>query len=80
MANERTEKVKKMTLRSYYQSLPDASYPKTSFINEVVKETGVSAPTVRNWINYGMRPSKQEYVDVLVRLTGIEESELWERK
>lgn len=67
----------KMTLRGYYDELPDAVYPKTNFINEVVRKTGVSAATVRNWIFYGMKPANENHIKVLSELTGITSEKLW---
>ena len=32
----------KITLKDYYSNLPNATHPKTEFINEVIKKTGVS--------------------------------------
>lgn len=66
-----------MNLKDYYSSLPDASFPKKDLLNEVVKRTGVSISTVRNWIFYGMRPSKPEHIAALVEVTGIKEEDLW---
>lgn len=71
------KKQKKMTLRGYYDELPDAVYPKTNFINEVVRKTGVSAATVRNWISYGMKPANENHIKVLSELTGIPSEKLW---
>lgn len=73
-----SEKVKKMTLKDYYTSLPNASHPKTDLINEVAMETGVSAVTVRNWFLYGMRPKNRKHIEVLVKKTGIPAEDLWE--
>lgn len=67
----------KMTLRDYYESLPSSEHPKTDFVNEVVRRTGVSSATVRNWIFYGMRPLKKEHVKVLSDVTGIPQDALW---
>lgn len=67
----------KMTLRDYYEGLPDAECPKTNFINSIVVKTGVSATTVRNWIFYGMKPANDKHISVLVELTGIPVEELW---
>lgn len=78
LPNSLEEKSSKMTLKDYYLSLPDASYPKTEFINKIALETGVTASTVRNWIKYGMKPNSKEHVAILSRETGIPEDELWE--
>ena len=67
----------KMTLRGYYDGLPDAECPKTNFINTIVARTGVSATTVRNWIFYGMKPANENHVNILVDVTGIPANELW---
>jgi len=79
--NEKTtrkdDKVEKMTLRGYYNSLPHASYPKTAFINAVVQRCNVSVVTVRNWIRLGMRPSNPEHIRILSEMTGIAKNDLW---
>lgn len=67
----------KMTLRGYYDELPDAECPKTNFINTIVARTGVSATTVRNWIFYGMKPANENHINILVDVTGIPANELW---
>lgn len=67
----------KMTLRGYYENLPDATCPKTDFINEVASKTGVTSTTVRNWIFYGMKPANENHINVLVDVTGIPANELW---
>nr|DAI40425.1 MAG TPA: SOS-response transcriptional repressor [Caudoviricetes sp.]DAS49683.1 MAG TPA: SOS-response transcriptional repressor [Caudoviricetes sp.] len=68
---------KKMTLRGYYESLPDATCPKTDFINEIASRTGVTSSTVRNWIFYGMKPANENHIGVLVEVTGIPADKLW---
>ncbi len=72
------EKKHKMTLKGYYAQIPDASHPKTEFVNEIAMEAGVSVATVRNWIVYGMKPANKSHIDILVRKTGIPADELWE--
>lgn len=69
---------KKMTLRGYYDSLPDSTHPKTEFVNDIARRAGVSTTTVRNWIAYGMKPNKHEHVKILSEVTGIPENELWD--
>lgn len=68
---------RKMTLRGYYESLPDATCPKTDFINEIASRTGVTSSTVRNWIFYGMKPANENHIGVLVEVTGIPADKLW---
>lgn len=68
---------KKMTLRGYYESLPDATCPKTDFINEIASRTGVTSSTVRNWIFYGMKPANENHIGILVEVTGIPAESLW---
>lgn len=75
---ENQQKVQKMTLKGYYQQLPDANHPKTDFVNEVAMDAGVSAATVRNWVIYGMRPQNKNHVEILSRKTGIPVENLWE--
>ena len=78
VAKENQEKVRKMTLKGYYSQLPDATHPKTDFVNEVAIEAGVSAATVRNWVIYGMLPQNKSHVEILSRKTGIPVEDLWE--
>ena len=67
----------KMTLRGYYESLPNSSHPKTEFVNEIAVRAGVSTATVRNWISYGMKPSNPEHIELLSQMTGIDKDSLW---
>lgn len=78
LTKQNQQKERKMTLKGYYSQLPDASHPKTEFVNEVAIETGVSAATVRNWVIYGMRPQNKAHVEFLSRKTGIPVENLWE--
>ena len=71
------EEQRKMTLRDYYEGLPDATCPKTDFINEIASRTGVTSSTVRNWIFYGMKPANENHIGVLVEVTGIPADKLW---
>ena len=54
---ENQEKVRKMTLKGYYSQLPDATHPKTDFVNEVAIEAGSNLVRVGSAIfgarNYG---------------------------
>ncbi len=80
MDEKRTQEAQEngeMTLKGYYQSLPDASYPKTDFVNEIASEAKVSAATVRNWVVYGMKPKNKKHIEILVKHTGIPAEKLW---
>lgn len=72
------ENLPKMTLRGYYDSLPNSSHPKTEFVNEVASKTGVSTATVRNWISYGMKPNNPKHCEILSEITGIPVDNLWD--
>lgn len=74
---EMSEKVPKMTLEGYYESLPKADFPKTDFVNKVSIETGVSTATVHNWIHGKTKPLNREHIQKLCELTGLKEEELW---
>lgn len=67
----------RVSLKDFYHSLPSSSHPKTDFINEVLKRTGVSVTTVRNWILYGMKPNDVKHIEVLSDITGIPVCDLW---
>lgn len=67
-----------MTLKGYYEALPQRIAPRKDFIQKVVAECGdVDPQSVRNWCKYGMRPRKYSHVKALVKITGIEEADLW---
>ena len=77
VSNTSGENVAKMTLQDYYSSLPEATCPKTEFLNKAAEKCGVSLSTVRNWIKFGMKPSNPNHMEVMAELTGIDASELW---
>jgi len=66
-----------MTLKCYFRQLSEQKTPLQAFISEVMAQTGKSEQTVRNWCLYGIRPHTYADVKVLVKLTGIDEDELW---
>ena len=72
------EKKEIMTLKGYYKNLPEASYPKTEFIRSIAKKCDVSEVTVRNWINYGFKPTNKAHIQILSEETGIPSENLWE--
>lgn len=43
-------KSKIMTLKGYYKSLPDPTYPKKDFINTIAERCNVTLTTANNWI------------------------------
>lgn len=69
-----------MGLKTFYLKLPRVPQPKDEFLKTVSERTGVSITSVRNWVLYGVKPSNQEYIDVLVELTGLKEEELWKEE
>lgn len=75
--NKMTEKSSKIPLEGYYEGLPEASFPKTSFVNETARDCNVSVATVHNWIHGKTKPEKPEHRKYLSEKTGIPEDELW---
>lgn len=72
------EKNKKMTLKGYYDALPFKVCPKTAFVVEMAMKCNVSTNTVRNWIQFKMKPSNPEHCKILSEATGIPVEELWQ--
>lgn len=68
-----------MTLKGYYKNLPESTHPKTEFINEITRRTGVSFTAARNWVVYGMKPNNPEHISVLSEITGISPEDLWSK-
>lgn len=77
LTNVFPQKAAKMTLKDYYKGLPDATCPKTDFLNEVQRRTGMSLSSVRNWITYGMKPNNPQHRHIVAEITGIAEEDLW---
>lgn len=76
-SNSSSRKGQIMTLRSYYKNLPDARHPKSELINEIAMKCGVTLATARNWILYGIRPGKPEYIQIISEITSIPAENLW---
>lgn len=76
-SNTFEENSQKITLKGYYQRLPLRTAPRYDFIREVAKRCKVREQTVRNWILYGMKPQQHIHVEILSKLTGINEEDLW---
>ena len=68
---------KKMTLKGYYKSLPDPTYPKKEFAAELARRCNVSQATVKNWIMYGFRPFNENDIAIISEMTGIKPEDLW---
>lgn len=77
MTKKKEEKPKKMTLQGYYESLSEATHPKTEFLNSVAQECNVSFTTARNWVTGRTKPMNPRHIEVLTRLTGIKGNLLW---
>ena len=69
----------KMTLRDYYNNLPEAKViaPKSDLIEKIAKKCDVSYSTARNWCG-GFRPRKQAWIDAIAEEVGIPAEELFE--
>lgn len=76
-SNTFNRKGQSMTLRSYYKSLPEPTFPKRDFIQEIATKCNVTLTTANNWIKYGIRPSNPEHVRILSEITGISPENLW---
>lgn len=77
MTNTISKKTPTITLKGYYDSLPAATCPKTDLVTKIQVACGVSMTTVRNWITGRTKPIKQEYIDKICGLTGIDKENLW---
>ena len=75
--NKNAEKLQKFPLEGYYDSLPEATFPKTSFVNETAQDCGVSVATVHNWMHGKTKPEKEEHRQYLSKKTGIPVEEIW---
>jgi hypothetical protein len=76
--------LEKLSLKGYYQSLPERIAPKQKMLEEIQEEcdrlTSVkpTMTTIRNWVLYGLRPQNPMHVQAIVNVTGIAEEDLWQ--
>lgn len=68
-----------MTLRDYYNNLPEAKViaPKSDLIERIAEKCDVSYSTARNWCG-GFRPRKQVWIDAIAEEVGIPAEDLFE--
>lgn len=67
-----------MTLNEYYNKKPTAIYPKTEFVDELLKacedefgEGCISRATILNWCSGETKPSDSKFLPILSKMTGI---------
>lgn len=73
-----------MTLTEYYNLKPTAIYPKTEFVDEIMKacedaygEGCVNRATIINWCNGSTKPQDSKFIPILAKVTGIKEKDLF---
>lgn len=71
----------KITLRDYYNGLPDARQvaPRKELIIEVATKCGVPFWTARSWLAYGNVPRNKKHLEVLSEITGIALEDLYDK-
>lgn len=70
---------KKMTLRDYYDGLPDAYVvsPKKNLLRKISEKCGVPMATARAWMKYGIQPRDKSKIALLAEATGIAPEDMW---
>ena len=76
--NKKQKKSQKFPLEGYYDGLPEATFPKTDFVNEIATDCNVSVATVHNWLHGKTKPEKEEHRQYLSKKTGIPVEDIWE--
>lgn len=75
-------KKERVTLKDYFQSLPETSIvaPRRKLLERIAERCNVPMTTARSWFVYGIRPREsREYVlAVLQEETGIAPEDMWE--
>ena len=73
-----------MTLTEYYNLKPTAIYPKTEFVDKLLKacieaygDGCVSRATVLNWCNGTTKPIDSKFLIVISKVTGIKVENLF---
>lgn len=73
---------KRMTLRDYFKSLPDANTiaPKKELAERVAQRCDVPVNTARSWMLYGNQPrrNRAHVIQVLHEETGIDPEDMWD--
>lgn len=68
----------KMTLKDYFDSIPEASAPRQDFLKKMMEKTGCPYSTVRSWFVYGIKPREERIIGILQEETGIAPEEMWQ--
>ncbi|MBD5585342.1 MAG: hypothetical protein HDQ88_09690 [Clostridia bacterium] len=63
----------KITLRDYFNRLPDSKQiaPRKNLIIEVSTKCGVPFSTARSWLAYEIKPRDERHLKILSEITGI---------
>ena len=71
----------KITLRDYFNSLPDAAKiaPRQNLILQVSERCEVPYSTARSWLAYGTLPRNKKHLEILSEITGIAVEDLFEK-
>ena len=78
MANSFNEKEQKLSLKGYYDSLPEPVVPKREFILEIMQKCHVGETTAFNWISGRTKASDPKHIAILSEITGIKPENLWQ--
>ncbi len=79
LSKDLENKFPKLSLKGYYEQLPNRVAPKQQLLEEIQRRCdNVTLATVRNWVLYGMRPKKPEHIKTISEITGIREEDLWQ--
>lgn len=78
MAKSFNKKDSKMTLKGYYDALPEPTVPKREFVLEIMQKCHVVETTAFNWISGRTRASDPRHLAVLSQITGIKQEDLWQ--
>ena len=69
-----------MTIKEFYEMLPESTSPKSDIIRKVVRLTGKTEQTVRLWFWGKTKPADDGDIKVLAELTGLSEMEMFENE
>jgi hypothetical protein len=66
-----------MNLYDFYETLPQATAPKSEFVRRLAERTGKKEATVRLWIKNKTKPDDPKDLEILSEETGIEKEKLF---
>ncbi len=77
MENSFNKKKSKISLKGYYDGLPNPVTPQRQLIIDIMQKCNVVESTAFNWVKGRSKPDNPNHIRILSELTNIPEQDLW---